>query len=77
MYSQDPYASVMKRVFDLGILATKSAGNQGTISGQGLFWVDAFTGAGSITVGSADASTGIQGEMVAADYSTYGPVSVI
>lgn len=76
-YVQDPYESVMNRVYELGIIATKSAGNQGTLSGQGLFWVDAYTGTGSITVGSVDASTGTPGELEAADYSTYGPVRAL
>ncbi|KAF8060298.1 rplY [Scenedesmus sp. PABB004] len=70
---KEPYLSVMQRVYDLGILATKSAGNQGGPSGQGLFWVDAYTGAGSITVGSADTSSGAVGELLASDFSTYGP----
>jgi hypothetical protein len=72
---QEPYRSVMQKVYDMGIIATKSAGNQGAPAGQGLFWVDAYTGAGSITVASADTSTGVVGQLASSDFSTYGPVS--
>jgi hypothetical protein len=44
-------------------------------AGQGLFWVDACTGAGSITVASADTLCGVVGQLASSDLSTYGPVS--
>jgi hypothetical protein len=44
-------------------------------AGQGLFWVDAYNGAGSITVASADTSTGVVGQLASSDFSIYGPVS--
>lgn len=34
----------MGKVYEMGVIAAKSAGNQGLPSGQGLFWVDAYTG---------------------------------
>jgi hypothetical protein len=33
----------MQKVYDMGIIATKSAGTQGLPAGQGMFWVDAHT----------------------------------
>jgi tetrahydromethanopterin S-methyltransferase subunit H len=47
----------------------------GVTAGQGLFWVDAYTDAGSITVASADTSTGVVGQLASSDFFTYGPVS--
>jgi hypothetical protein len=73
--AQEPYKSVMQKVYDMGVIATKSAGNQGLPAGQGLFWVDAYTGAGSITVASVDTSNGVVGQLASSDFSTYGPVS--
>ncbi|KAF6251443.1 hypothetical protein COO60DRAFT_1628939 [Scenedesmus sp. NREL 46B-D3] len=70
---KEPYTSVMRKVFDMGVIATKSAGNQGLPAGQGLFWVDAYTGAGSVTVASADTSGGEVGQLASSDFSTYGP----
>lgn len=66
--------SVMRRAFSLGVLAVKSAGNAGEAFGQGLFWADGFTGAGSIMVGAVDTSSGVVGRLPASAFSTYGPV---
>jgi hypothetical protein len=71
---QEPYASVMQRAFKLGVTSFKSAGNQGAPSAQGLFWVDAYTGAGSTMVAAADTSSGVVGPTLASFFSTYGPV---
>lgn len=34
-----------------------------------------LVGAGSITVGSVDTSSGVTGQLLSSDFSTYGPVS--
>jgi hypothetical protein len=39
--------------------------------------VDAYTGAGSFTVASADTSTGVVGQLVSSDFSTHGLVSKV
>eukprot|EP00775_Hariotina_reticulata_P009499 gene9499-9662_t len=63
----------MQKAFSLGVISYKSAGNQGSQSSQGLFWVDAFTGAGSTMVAAADTSSGVVGAATASFFSSYGP----
>lgn len=65
----------MRNAISQGVLVVKAAGNDG---GDGPFRADAYTAAGSITAASVGDDVGfvpLNSRLVAAHFSSYGPVS--
>lgn len=73
---QEPWRSLMQKIYAKGIIVVRTAGNEGDpMGGQGLFYADGHTAPGALVVGGANTASNDLTNLGLSSFSSYGPVS--